>query len=524
MFKNALVSVSDKKGLSEFLKPLVQKGLRLVSTGGTSAYLKKEGLPVIDVSEQTGFPEILDGRVKTLHPHIHMGLLAKKNNSEHQRVLQNYKIENFDLVIVNLYPFEETLIQKPNFENLVEKIDVGGPSMLRAAAKNFSSITTLCDPDDYKFVIEKNYELALKDRVHLASKVFSHLSYYDSMIAQALYLAQDYKDQDTVSMSNLMSDIDLKPSRISISGKKMQTLRYGENPQQNATWYTFPGELTGLSSSEILQGKELSYNNLLDLDAAVGLAIEYDRPSAVAVKHNNPCGVGVDDQPLLALKKALQADPVSVFGGIVALNRPIGKAEALLLQEIFLECIAAPEFTPEAREVFSKKKNLRLLQSAELFKARKKWDIKGLLGGFVIQSSDYFSEASNQWRSIGESPSKEIKSDIEFGEKVCGFLKSNSICLVKNGQSIGLGMGQVNRIDAVEQAIKRWKTHHSEVTDPVLISDAFFPFSDSVELAARHGIRWIAQPGGSLKDEEVFAKAKELGVEMVVTGVRHFRH
>ncbi len=517
MFKNALVSVSDKTGLVDFLKPLVKQGLRVVSTGGTAQYLSENGIKVIDVSEQTGFPEVMGGRVKTLHPHVHMGLLANLDKEEDLRVLKNYNLEIFDLVVVNLYPFEDALKSKAPLPGLIEKIDVGGPSMLRAAAKNHKFCTVVCDPKDYQWLAEKKSSLDYDDRKKLAAKVFGHTGFYDSMIAATL-IAEDKSLHEPFSSFNFDSEI------ASLPLKKKQSLRYGENPHQKASWYSFPGEPFGLSEMQQIQGKELSYNNLLDLDAGLLLNQEFTEPVAIAVKHNNPCGVATDENPFKALKKALHADPVSVFGGIVIFNRSIGKEEAELLSEIFLECVLAPDFTGEALQVLQQKKNLRLLTSEKIFKKSCSWEVKSISGGFVVQTKDSYFNETKKWKTFGAPIDKIIQQDILFGEKVCAALKSNAITVVKSGQTLGLGMGQVNRVDSVEQAIKRMKTHHSSIKDSILVSDAFFPFPDSIDLIANAGIKIIAQPGGSVKDQEIIQRADELGLQMIFTEIRHFRH
>lgn len=502
MFKNALVSVSDKSGLLELLKPF-QKSLRILSTGGTSQYLRDNGFNVIDVSEQTGFPEVMDGRVKTLHPHVHMALLAKMDKPDHVEVLNKFKLQNFDLVVCNLYPFEQAALQNASFDQLIEKIDIGGPSMLRAAAKNFKTITVLCDPKDYGAVIEKGGTTE-EMRRQLAAKVFAHVSVYDSLVAQKLQ----------------QGDLNLRP----LGGYEVQSLRYGENPDQKASWYRWPADTQGLHSSKVLQGKELSYNNILDLDASANLVREFSQAACVAVKHNNPCGVGIGKTLAEACEKALKADPISVFGGIIALNREVDLASAELMGALFLECIVAPSFSQEAQEYFSKKKNLRLLEWPAIGTYRKTFEVKSVSGGFVSQDPDVMGSDPSQWTFSGKKPSDQIMQDLIFGEKVCASLKSNAIALVQGGQSVGLGMGQVNRVDAVEQAIARMQQHHGAKEDVVLVSDAFFPFEDSIRLAAKANIRWILQPGGSVKDTEVKAAAEKLGIEMILTGKRHFRH
>jgi phosphoribosylaminoimidazolecarboxamide formyltransferase/IMP cyclohydrolase len=508
MFKNALVSVSDKTGLVEFLKPYVAKGLRVVSTGGTLKHLRENGIPAIEVSEQTGFPEVMDGRVKTLHPRIHMALLARLGNAEDTKLLEAEKLEPFDLVIVNLYPFEEARTKNLPDHELIEFIDIGGPSLLRAAAKNHERLAVVCEPEDYAWITAKN-ELTLTDRRRLAARVYRHTSRYDDLIAKTLATEEE------------------RP--VTLVGRPVSELRYGENPHQKAWWYRDPMATSGLHEAKILHGKPLSYNNLLDLDAACGTVAEFSAPAAVAVKHNNPCGVGTDQKVSRAVELAIQADPVSVFGGIIAVNREIDLAAAEEMAKIFLECVVAPSFTPEAAERLKKKKDLRLLEWSRLAQSHPEKQFRSISGGFLVQTADRTSDWSNDWKIVSatnESPSDDIKRDLMLAWKVCARLKSNAIAIAAGGRTLGLGMGQVNRVDAVEQAIGRMHKHHGLASGvvPVLASDAFFPFADSIELAAKAGVRWIIQPGGSIRDEEVFAKARELGVNLVLTGVRHFRH
>jgi len=504
MFQNALVSVSEKKGLIEFLKPLYQNGLRIVSTGGTAQYLKDNGMSVVDISEQTGFPEVMGGRVKTLHPHVHMAILSRPDHPEDAELLKKSGLAPFDLVICNLYPFEAAVENKLQGAELIEKIDIGGPTVLRAAAKNFSQVTVVCDPLDYVWIGEKK-QTSIEERKHLAAKVFAHVSSYDSLVASEL--GNGWGPQ------------------FSMGGHKVLELRYGENPHQSAAWYRILADQKGLHTAEILQGKVLSYNNLLDLEAASALVQTFMEPGAVAVKHNNPCGASIATNLSRAVEQTLKADPISVFGGIFAVNREIGHLEAEMLQSIFLECIVAPSFTKEALEIFAKKKNLRILKWKTLAEPQMRFEMKTVAGGFLLQQKDSISSQQiEKWKFLKQKPSNEILQDLQFGEKVCATLKSNAIALVKNGQTVGLGMGQVNRVDAVKQAIERMHSHFGKLDQVVLASDAFFPFPDSIEIAAKAGVSWILQPGGSLKDEEVFAAADKLGLNMVVTGTRHFKH
>lgn len=511
MFKNALVSVSDKTGLVEFLKPLAEKGLRVVSTGGTAAHLKEHGIKVIDLKEQTGFPEVMGGRVKTLHPRVHMPLLARASEPADFELLKKEGLEAFDLVIVNLYPFEQTLKQEGVSEaEMIEKIDIGGPTLLRASSKNFERITVACDPADYRWLAKG--ETTREERKKLAAKVFSHVSRYDSLISHWF----GSPEAGTFAAGS---------EEISFGGRKVAELRYGENPAQKASWYGFSGSgATALHAAKVLQGKPLSYNNILDLEAATLLAGSFDQPVAVGVKHNNPCGVAVDESLSRAVEKMIAADPVSIFGGIVALNNHCDAASAEKLNKIFLECVIAPSFDAQALEIFAAKKNLRVLEWPALRQARRTLELKTVAGGFLLQDADPLGSALDQWKYVNGKPSHTELADLIFGEKVCASLKSNAIAIVRGQQTLGLGMGQVNRVEAVQHAIDRMRAHHTDLTHTVLASDAFFPFPDSIIKAADAGVKWILQPGGSVKDEEVINEAIKRNINMVITGTRHFRH
>lgn len=501
-FKNALVSVSDKTGLIEFLKPLHEKGLRIVSTGGTAKILRDAGMKVVDVSEQTGFPEVMDGRVKTLHPKVHMALLAREGNAEDGQILSSHELEPFDLLIVNLYPFEQALATKADQNELIENIDIGGPSLLRGAAKNFERITVVVDPNDYQGL---NEIPTRETRQRLAAKAFAHVSSYDAMISHAL------------------APRTLFP-QFPLGGNLQQSLRYGENPHQKAQWFKRRGAQSGWQEAQILQGKELSFNNLLDLEASLGLLRDLEGPSAVAVKHNSPCGAATAATIEKAVELCLQSDPVSVFGGIVAINHPVNEAAAHSLGQIFLECVVAPKFSAEAKAVLAKKKNLRLLEWPGLALKDEFWKLQTIQGGFLVQEPDRVERWRADWKILGENPSPEVRVDLSFAWAAAAHLKSNAIAIVEKQQTLGLGMGQVNRVDAVDQAIARMHKHHPKTSTPVLASDAFFPFPDSIDLIHKAGIRWIIQPGGSMRDEEVFKRAQELGLNLVLTGQRHFRH
>ncbi len=500
MFKNALVSTSDKNGLVEFLRPLADQGCRIVSTGGTSKYLRENKIKVVEVSEQTGFPEVMDGRVRTLHPSIHMPLLARMNVSEDVELLKKNHLEPFDLVIVNLYPFAEALQKNLPQDELIEFIDIGGPSLLRAASKNFNRIAVVCDPNDYSWILEKR-ELNLEDRKKLAAKVFFHTSSYDAKIAKSL---------DPSSNSSFL-----------VAGELSQELRYGENPQQKAWWYKSSHQ--GLHDAKILHGKALSYNNLLDIDAASRLVRDFDQNVVVAVKHNSPCGVATHNSGAEAMRLALSADPVSVFGGIIACNFEIDETSADHLSKLFLECIVAPSFSNAAFDRLTKKKDLRLLEWTGA--SRSEQEIRSLAGGFLVQSSDHVNKWSADWKIIGDTPTPQQKLDLLLAWRTCAHLKSNAIAISSQNQTIGLGMGQVNRVDAVEQAIFRaQKNHGGLVKSAVLASDAFFPFADSMDLIEKAGIRWVIQPGGSIRDQEVLERAKLHKINTIITGTRHFRH
>jgi phosphoribosylaminoimidazolecarboxamide formyltransferase / IMP cyclohydrolase len=504
-FKNALVSVSNKNGLALFLKPLAEKGLRIVSTGGTSKHLRDNGFKVVEVAEQTGFPEVMDGRVRTLHPHIHMALLARSWDESDQKLLKDKRLEPFDLVVGNLYPFEESLKEELEEREQVEMIDIGGPALLRAAAKSFERTVVICDPSDYEWILEKG-EVTLEDRRRLAAKVFAHVSSYDSLIASHFSGGEVFSD-------------------FSWGGKAVQKLRYGENPQQDAYWLKTKGAQNGLHEARIIQGKPLSYNNILDLDAATSTVREFTEPCTVGVKHNNPCGVALGETVLESVRKALAADPVSIFGGIIACNRPVDGDTASIIAPIFLECVIAPSYSDEALKVFAAKKNLRVLEWTNLQETNATWEFRSVTGGALVQSSDQIRAWDPTWKIIGEKPSTKIVSDLMFAWKVCAHLKSNAIAVAGNEVTLGLGMGQVNRVDAVKQALERSKQFAKlHTADKCLASDAFFPFPDSIEVAAKEGIKWIIQPGGSVKDPEVEQAALQLKVNMVLTGERHFRH
>ena len=518
MFKNALVSVSDKNGLADFICPLFEQGMRVVSTGGTASFLKKAGVSVEEISQQTGFKEVMDGRVKSLHPHIYIPLLARLNHKEDSEVLKQMDLLPFDLVVCNLYPFKEK--RKLQLENLMEWVDVGGPSLLRASAKNFERVTVLCDPIDYSTILKEGKPPNLNKRKQLAGKVFSLLSDYNKDIADYLFSAE--KEEE--SRKNPSEEKEFFLEKEVLKARFFKSLRYGENPSQKAAWFQQTKE--GLHQATCLQGKELSYNNISDLNSAVSTVSAFSKPCVVSIKHNNPCGVACAKDIPTATEQALKADPISVFGAVVALNQEVDEKTAEMLCSLFLEAVIAPDYSSNALSLFkAKKKNLRVIKYPSMLSDQNEQNIRSVKGGFLMQEPYKLrKEWPSEWKVIGELPSEEVKSDLLMAWKVCAHLKSNAIALVSQGQTVGLGMGQVSRVSAVELALQQWKTLHPKAKKVVMASDGFFPFSDSVEKAGQAGIKWIIQPGGSLRDKEVLAKAKELSVNMILTGERCFLH
>ena len=512
--KRALVSVSDKTGIVDFCRELSNLGVEIISTGGTSSLLSKEGIPVIGISDVTGFPEIMDGRVKTLHPAVHSGLLAVRDNEEHQKQMKDLGLDYIDLVVVNLYPFQET-IAKPDvsYEDAIENIDIGGPTMLRSAAKNHAFVSVIVDANDYSQVlaeVREQGDTTLETRKQLAAKVFRHTAAYDALIS-------DY-------LSNVNGDP--LPERYTVTYEKIQDLRYGENPHQQAAFYRKPLAPQGtLTTAEQLHGKELSYNNINDANAALQIVKEFEEPAVVAVKHMNPCGVGTGESIYQAYMKAYSADPTSIFGGIVAANRIIDADTAAKLSEIFLEIVLAPDFTEEALEILTKKKNIRLLKMGELSSAKERTSqfvVTSIDGGMVVQQSDVHSVDAEDLQVVTDrAPSEEELKQLLFGWKVVKHVKSNAIVLASDNMTVGVGAGQMNRVGAAKIALEQAA---EKAKGAVLASDAFFPMGDTVELAAKHGITAIIQPGGSIKDEESIKAANENGIAMVFTGVRHFKH
>ncbi|MGL5034869.1 MAG: bifunctional phosphoribosylaminoimidazolecarboxamide formyltransferase/IMP cyclohydrolase [Microcystaceae cyanobacterium] len=511
MARLALLSVSNKTGLIEFARQLVEIfQFDIISSGGTAKALKEAGLPVTKVSDYTGSPEILGGRVKTLHPKIHGGILARRNLAEDLADLEANGIRPLDLVVVNLYPFEQTIAKAGvTVAEAVEQIDIGGPAMIRATAKNFAHTTILSDPNqygEYLTVLGEKGDIPLELRQRFAGAAFALTNAYDQAIAD--YFA---------SLNNTVSP------RFSLSGTVLQTLRYGENPHQAATWYQTGTEVSGWASAEKVQGKELSYNNLVDLEAARRIITEFDtnQPAAAILKHTNPCGVALGNSLAEAYQKAFAADSVSAFGGIVALNQAIDAETAQALTQTFLECIVAPGITEEAKAILAKKSNLRLLILPDLLTGPSQ-TIKAIAGGFLTQAADDLRENPDSWQVVTEKqPTTAQLAELLFAWKIAKHVKSNGIVVTKNLTTLGVGAGQMNRVGSVEIALKQ---AIAQVQGGYLASDGFFPFDDSVKTAAAAGIVAIVQPGGSLRDKDSIQAANELGLIMVLTGTRHFLH
>jgi phosphoribosylaminoimidazolecarboxamide formyltransferase/IMP cyclohydrolase len=510
--KRALISVSDKTGIVELAQALEAAGIDIISTGGTSKLLQDAGVKVIGISEVTGFPEIMDGRVKTLHPNIHGGLLSVRDNEQHQQQMEENKIAPIDLVVVNLYPFAQTIAQPDvSFAEAIENIDIGGPSMLRSAAKNHAFVTVLVDGQDYAEVLAQIKETGQVDdhtRRRLAAKVFRHTAAYDSMIAQ--YLSEQAGDE--------------MPEKLTLTFNKLQALRYGENPHQQAAFYKLPQAVEGsIAIAEQLHGKELSYNNINDADAALAVVREFEQPAVAAIKHMNPCGVGIGSTIEEAYDKAYSADPVSIFGGIIAANRVIDGPTAEKMSQIFLEIIMAPDFTEEALQILTKKKNIRLLKMGHFsLSGAAQWRYQSVNGGLLVQEQDKKGLSKEEAQVVTErQPTEAEWEQLLFSWKVVKHVKSNAIVLVKDSQTIGVGAGQMNRVGAARIAIEQAA---DKVQGAVLASDAFFPMGDTVETAAQAGVTAIIQPGGSIKDQESIDAANKYGITMVFTGVRHFKH
>lgn len=510
MARRALISVSDKEGLTDFAKELAALDFELISTGGTAEVLKEAGLPVIEVENVTGFPEILDGRVKTLHPRIHGAILARLEKPEHLYTLQTREISPIELVCVNLYPFEAAVSREGcSVEEAIENIDIGGPALLRSAAKNHEYVTAVVEPQDYGLVVEelKQGGISSELRRRLAAKAFRHTAAYDALIAR--YFTELTGEEF--------------PERITLTYSKEQDLRYGENPQQRAAFYRIPlAPAHSLVQARQLQGKELSYNNINDAAAALAAVAEFSQPAAVAVKHMNPCGVGVGVSAEEAFTRAFAGDPVSIFGGIVAFNRPVGGITAKRLHQVFLEIILAPSFSEDALQILGDKKNLRLLTLEMTGPREQLLQYVVLPGGMLVQTADdsQFDPAALKVVTKRQPTAKELEA-LEFGWKVCRHVKSNAIVVNGSEMTFGIGAGQMSRVGAAEIALRQAK---GNAKGAVMASDAFFPMPDTVELAAKAGITAIIQPGGSIRDQDSIDMADQYGIAMVFTGTRHFKH
>ncbi|NPB06307.1 MAG: bifunctional phosphoribosylaminoimidazolecarboxamide formyltransferase/IMP cyclohydrolase [Aquificae bacterium] len=504
----AVLSVYDKTGLEELARALVELGYEIISSGGTAEYLKKHGIPVTEVSDFTGFPEILEGRVKTLHPKLHAAVLARPWREEDRETLKRLGTDDVTLVAVNLYPFEEKSRELTDLKELTEFIDVGGPALLRAGAKNFFKVTVLCDPADYGWVVEKlkSGTLTEHDRARLAVKAFAHTAYYDAVIYRTLARLTGHEEP---------------LPREALPLKEGRKLRYGENPHQRGYLYLNPLEELGVARARQLQGKQMSYNNYLDADAAFRLVSEFPNETVCAIiKHANPSGVALGSSPAEAFKRAYEADPVSAFGGIVAFNAPVDAETAELIKGVFLELVLAPRFEPEALELLSKKRNLRLLEVHGLSLGL---EVRKVSGGYLLQDED--AELFKELRVVTKrKPTEEELKQLLFAWKVVKHARSNAVVLAKDGVTLGVGTGNVSRVGALRCAINRARELGRSLEGAVAASEAFFPFRDSIDELARAGVTAVIQPGGSIRDEEVIKAADEHGMAVVFTGTRHFKH
>jgi phosphoribosylaminoimidazolecarboxamide formyltransferase/IMP cyclohydrolase len=521
--KRVLISVFDKIGIVDFARSLNNLGVEIVSTGGTRKLLEKENISVIDISELTGFPEMMDGRVKTLHPKVHGGLLAVRDNENHMSAMRIHQIPAIDMVVVNLYPFEQTVKSGANYDEIIENIDIGGPAMIRSSAKNHAFVTTIVDPNDYDEVIEQiseNGQVSLKTRQQLAAKAYARTASYDSAISNWFAKTIDYPALEWRTFS----------------GKLKQEMRYGENPHQWAAFYTDGSNVNSVANAKQIQGKKLSYNNINDTDAAFELVSEFnpDEVAAVAlIKHANPCGVALAEDLSEAYENALKCDPVSAFGGIVALNKEIDVAVAEKIVKVFTEVIIAPSITPKAQAIIEGKKNLRLLLTGGISNPKaQSLTVKSVTGGLLIQSKDNQSVDDCELKVVSKrKPSDAEMADLKIAAKVAKHVKSNAIIYVKNGATVGIGAGQMSRIDSTVIAHKKSKDAAKAAgikgaltKGSVVASDAFFPFADGLVAAIEAGATAAIQPGGSIRDDEVIKAANKAGIAMIFTGMRHFKH
>lgn len=503
----ALISVYDKAGIVDFARSLQQIGIEIVSTGGTYSLLKEGGISVKQVSEITGSPEILGGRVKTLHPVIHGGILAKRNDKGHQEELDRNNIDTIDLVVVNLYPFAQTISRAGvDLSEALENIDIGGPTMIRAAAKNFPAVSVVVDPNDYSWIAETftTSGLSLEQRRSLAYKAFRHVSLYDTIVADYLQPSSDF------------------PAELTFGYKKLYDLRYGENPHQAAAFYSSGLSPSGISGATQLHGKELSYNNILDADAAWRAVSDFTDTSVAIIKHTNTCGIASHDNQAEAYRRAFAGDPVSAYGGIVAFNDTVTEEVATEMSSIFYEIVLAPTFEPSALDILKKKRDLRILSLGKLTSTATATEIRHVSGGILLQTPDNLEETPTSWDIVTKRhPSESELQDLQFAWRAVKHIKSNAIVIVKDNMLVGMGAGQPNRVNSVHLSLSAAK---DSAQGGVLASDAFFPFSDGIEVGASGGITAVIQPGGSIRDKEVIEAADKLGLAMIFTGVRHFRH
>ena len=520
--ERALISVYDKTGIVDFARELAALGVEIISTGGTARLLRDSAIRVRDVADLTGWPEMLGGRVKTLHPKVHGGILFQRAKPGDRKEAGDHGIVPIDLVVVNLYPFSATAA-KPGVTagELIENIDIGGPAMLRSAAKNFQSVAVVTDPEDYAAIVAElraGGELSLSTKLNLARKAYARTALYDGEIATELERLVTDGDITIGAREKL-------PQRIHISLERKQTMRYGENPHQHAALYVPAGRpATGLAGVKQLQGKELSYNNLVDLDAAWNLVAEFQEPGVAIVKHNNPCGAAEQKSLLDAYLKALACDPVSAFGGVLAFNRALDAATAEEIAKLFVECIVAPGYEDAALQKFAPKKNLRLLEMPR-DAAIEELELKRISGGVLVQDADRHELSESDLKVVTErAPTPEELRALLFGWKVCKHVKSNAIVFARDGYTVGIGAGQMSRVDSVKIAVIKAATAGLSLSGSVVASDAFFPFPDGLEEAGKAGATAVIQPGGSVRDPDVIAAANKLGIAMVFSGVRHFRH
>jgi phosphoribosylaminoimidazolecarboxamide formyltransferase/IMP cyclohydrolase len=522
--QRAILSVTDKSGIVDFARKLAGMGVELVSTGGTAKLLRESGVQVKDISELTGFPEMLDGRVKTLHPKVHGGILHRRESESHRAAVADHGIPAIDMVVVNLYAFEKTAATPGvHFDELIENIDIGGPSMIRSAAKNFQDVAVVTSPSDYDAIAQEmkksGGELSRATKWRLAQKAFAMTAAYDTAIASTLGRVNgNGNSPPSAKDAEGSGTLEGFPETLKLSFQKTMDLRYGENPHQRAAMYA-DGSGTGVANARQLQGKELSYNNIVDLQAAWDLAQDFAETVCAIIKHTNPCGTATGKTLAEAYLRALECDPVSAFGGVIGVNRPVDGAAANEMAKLFLEVIAAPAFDEDAKAVFASKKNLRLV---EVPPGQQKWVLKNISGGMLVQDADLHKLTESDLKVVTKRhPSEEEKRALLFAWKVCKHVKSNAILYARDGQTVGVGAGQMSRVDSCKIGAMKAQL---PLKDTVAASDAFFPFPDGVEEIARAGATAIIQPGGSVRDQEVIEAADRLGLAMIFTGVRHFRH